>query len=152
MTHWQKIKSKKNNRRSTPESKAKSAEYQNERYRIDSDYRIKRLLRGRIKKALKNQNSKKYFKTLDLLGCTPEECNKYLESKFQTSRPNHPNPNQVMTWENQGYYGWHIDHIKPCSSFDLSDPEQQKLCFHYTNLQPLWAEDNFAKNDNMAGE
>jgi len=44
-----------------------------------------------------------------------------------------------MTWENRGKGGWHIDHVLPYASFDLSDPEQQKICFHYTNLQPLWA-------------
>lgn len=44
-----------------------------------------------------------------------------------------------MTWENHKHCGWHLDHIIPCSSFDLSDPEQQNKCFHYTNLQPLWA-------------
>jgi len=49
-----------------------------------------------------------------------------------------------MTWSNYGK-GWHIDHIKPCASFDLSNPEQQKICFHYTNLQPLWAIDNIKK-------
>lgn len=41
----------------------------------------------------------------------------------------------------------HIDHIKPCTSFDLADPEQQKACFHYTNLQPLWAVDNLKKGE-----
>ena len=50
-----------------------------------------------------------------------------------------------MTWENRG--AWHVDHIRPCASFDLTDPEQQRQCFHYTNLQPLWAEDNLAKSD-----
>lgn len=50
-----------------------------------------------------------------------------------------------MTWENMGQ--WHIDHIRPCASFDLTDPEQQKECFHYTNLQPLWATDNLRKSD-----
>ena len=50
-----------------------------------------------------------------------------------------------MSWGNMGE--WHIDHIRPCASFDLSDPEQQRECFHYTNLQPLWAEDNLAKSD-----
>ena len=49
-----------------------------------------------------------------------------------------------MTWDNYGE--WHIDHIKPCCGFDLTDFEQQKKCFHYTNLQPLWAKDNITKN------
>ena len=57
-----------------------------------------------------------------------------------------------MTWENHGKYGWHIDHIRPCSSFDLTDPEQQKLCCHYTNLQPLWAKDNLSKGYKWDGE
>jgi hypothetical protein len=48
-----------------------------------------------------------------------------------------------MSWDNYGK--WHIDHIRPCSSFDLSDTEQQKICFNYKNLQPLWAEDNLRK-------
>ena len=51
-----------------------------------------------------------------------------------------------MSWDNYGTHGWHIDHIRPCASFDLSDEEQQKICFHYTNLQPLWAEDNLKKS------
>jgi hypothetical protein len=51
-----------------------------------------------------------------------------------------------MNWDNYG--AWHIDHIRPCASFDLTDPEQQKQCFHYTNLQPLWAADNIRKADN----
>lgn len=50
-----------------------------------------------------------------------------------------------MSWDNYGMYGWHIDHIKPCSSFDLSNPAEQKICFHYTNLQPLWAKENLSK-------
>jgi len=52
-----------------------------------------------------------------------------------------------MTRENHGKNGWEIDHIKPCVSFDLSKPEEQKKCFHYTNLQPLWKEDNLKKGN-----
>jgi hypothetical protein len=58
-----------------------------------------------------------------------------LQSKFK----------EVITWENHGKYAGHIDHIIPCASFDLTDPEQQKKCFHYTNLQPLWAHENLSK-------
>ena len=49
-----------------------------------------------------------------------------------------------MTWDNYGFEGWHIDHIKPCASFEL---DQKKICFHYTNLQPLWAKDNMSKSN-----
>jgi hypothetical protein len=52
-----------------------------------------------------------------------------------------------MTRENHGI--WHIDHITPCTAFDLTDPEQQKKCFHYTNLQPLWASDNIRKGNKI---
>lgn len=50
-----------------------------------------------------------------------------------------------MSWDNYGYRGWHIDHIKPCASFDLTDPNQREQCFHFSNLQPMWAKDNLSK-------
>lgn len=71
------------------------------------------------------------------LGCSMEELKVYLESKFQPG----------MSWDNYSFTGWHIDHIIPLSSFDLTDPEQFKQACHYTNLQPLWAEDNFKKSN-----
>ena len=54
-----------------------------------------------------------------------------------------------MTWQNHTVTGWHIDHIMPCSNFDLSKPEQQKECFHYTNLQPLWYDENIRKSNKV---
>lgn len=62
-----------------------------------------------------------------------------LESKFQPD----------MNWDNWASDGWHIDHIKPLASFDLTDREQLLIACHYTNLQPLWAKDNIAKSDKI---
>ena len=70
---------------------------------------------------------------VDNLGCSVEELKAYLESKFTVG----------MDWNNRSK--WHIDHIIPLSSFDLSDPNQLKKACHYTNLQPLWAKDNLKK-------
>jgi hypothetical protein len=79
--------------------------------------------------------TRKVGKTIELAGCSLEDLMKHLESKFT----------EGMTWENYGR--WHIDHIRPCASFSLEDPEEQKKCFHWTNLQPLWAIDNLRKSD-----
>lgn len=54
-----------------------------------------------------------------------------------------------MNWGNHGLEGWHIDHIIPCNAFDLSDESQQKKCFHFSNLQPLWAFENLSKGDRI---
>ena len=76
---------------------------------------------------------------MDLVGCTPEFLRSYLESLFT----------EGMTWDNYGPKGWHVDHILPCASFDLTKEEEQKKCFHYTNLQPLWWFDNLRKSDKI---
>ena len=79
---------------------------------------------------------KKHGNTMELTGCSKEDLYTHLESKFT----------EGMNWENYGK--WHIDHIKPCASFDLTKEEEQKKCFHWTNLQPLWAIDNMRKGAN----
>ncbi len=73
-----------------------------------------------------------------IVGCSGRELAQHLESQFK----------EGMSWDNYGRSGWHIDHIIPIASFDLTDPKQQKICFHYSNLQPLWAEDNMRKGAN----
>ena len=108
------------------------------KHKFDPNWRLKKNLRRRILLALKGNNKSK--NTMKLLGCSIEELWQHLESKFQLG----------MTRNNHGK--WHIDHIKPCASFDLSDPEQQKICFHYTNLQPLWSIDNIKKSDKYEKE
>lgn len=108
-----------------------SNKYFIKRRKKDIKFRILCNLRKRIWKVLK-ENSKSQT-TLELLSCSIEKLKAYLESKFKKG----------MTWSNYGK--WHIDHIRPCVSFDLSIPEEQKKCFHYTNLQPLWAEENLKK-------
>jgi hypothetical protein len=117
--------------------KKKKLEYFNERRQSDINFKILTNLRGRIKNAINKQYGEKAKKTIELLGCSIEECRKHIESLFQPG----------MTWDNYGKFGWHIDHILPCASFDLTKIEEQKKCFHYTNLQPLWAEDNLKKSD-----
>jgi tetratricopeptide (TPR) repeat protein len=87
-----------------------------------------------FEKAIK-LNCKKTSST-ELLGCNLSEYRLYLESKFT----------EGMNWDNYGRKGWHIDHIIPCASFNLSDYNQQKQCFHYTNTQPLWWWDNLKKS------
>lgn len=78
---------------------------------------------------------------LHVLGCPFEEFVKYIESKWDNG----------MNWDNYGLWKkdqpmtWHIDHIRPCSSFNLFKISELLQCFHYTNLQPLWAIDNFKK-------
>ena len=98
------------------------------------DWKLKNRLRVRLYGVLKNQGVVKSSRTLDLLGCSHEHFRKHIEERFDEN----------MSWENYGTY-WHIDHIRPCASFDLHDENQQRQCFHYTNLQPLEAKANMSK-------
>ena len=98
---------------------------------LNPEMRLIHNLRTRIAMAIKK--NVKSGKSLDLLGCSIDFLKKYLSDRFQLG----------MTWDNYGV--WHIDHIRPCSSFNLSDVNQQRICFHYSNLQPLWKRDNLSK-------
>jgi hypothetical protein len=105
--------------------------------------KLRECLRNRMNDAVKGKS--KSAKTMELIGCDITTLRNHLESLFQ----------EGMTWDNRGcervnkVKSWHMDHIIPCSYFDLLDPEQQKLCFHYTNLQPLWETDNTSKGNKI---
>ncbi len=115
----------------------RTKEYWKNYRKTNIQVKIKRSIKSRFKKALKGNF--KTGSTVENLGCTISELKLYLESKFQPG----------MTWENYGRYGWHIDHIKPLCSFDLTKPENIKLSCHYTNLQPLWAHQNLSKGSKI---
>lgn len=109
--------------------------YQTKRRKEDVQLRLKEQTAHRISEALKRQGYKKTDRTVDILGCTIPELKKHLEAQFT----------EGMTWENYGE--WHIDHIIPCIAFDLSKKEEMQKCFNYKNLQPLWAKENYSKQD-----
>lgn len=113
----------------------KAKPYLRKRYQTNPNFKLRVLLSCRIREALKG--NVKSARTIALLGCSIEFLREHLEKQFAPG----------MTWENHSMRGWHVDHKKPCAKFDLTDPEQQKQCFHYTNLQPLWAKDNLQKSD-----
>lgn len=108
------------------------------RRKHDPKVRLLSNLRKRVYDALSGRD--KSASTLALIGCTVDELRAYLQAKFAPG----------MSWENYGK--WHIDHIMPCASFDLSDRVQQLQCFNYKNLQPLWAVENIRKGAKVPSE
>lgn len=100
-------------------------------YYTNLNYRIAHHIKNRIRAVLKGK--RKCAKTIALLGCSVEFLRIWITQKFQPG----------MSWENYGK--WHLDHKTPCAWFNLEYPFQQRACFHYTNLQPLWALDNWSK-------
>lgn len=115
------------------EIQTKNKIYYDNRYNNDINFKLAHLLRVRLNEAIKNDQ--KAGSAVKDLGCSIEELKVYLESKFQ----------EGMTWDNHTINGWHIDHIRPLCSFNLEDEEELKSACHYTNLQPLWYNDNIAK-------
>ena len=103
------------------------------------EVKIAKNLRRRLNKILIQQKTFKKDNTFSLVGCTVDKLKSHLESQFKDG----------MSWFNYGVSGWHMDHITPCSKFDLSKLEEQKKCFHFTNLQPLWALDNIKKSNKL---
>ena len=110
----------------------KRAEYKR-KYRQSAKGRMVDNIRCRLKRCIKNQSGKVFVERN--FGCSREELMEHIEKQFIDG----------MSWDNYG--DWHIDHIKPLSKFDLTSLEEQYAANHYSNLQPLWKEDNLRKKD-----
>lgn len=110
------------------------------REQASPSFKIGNHLRTRIRMALKRKTNKRDWR--DVLGCPIHVLKQWIESQWDSE----------MSWENHSKYGWHIDHVRPCSSFDLTDPAQLKECFHYTNTQPLWWDENGEKAASWEGK
>lgn len=115
------------------ENKEKINQRIRNRYENNINFRLRQNIRNRfyhaIKKGIKSKS------VLNILGCSIEDFHNYIESKFKPE----------MSWDNQGKV-WEIDHIKPCSKFNLENEEDQKQCFNFSNLQPLFKTTKIAKS------
>jgi len=105
--------------------------YHKKRYHTNPNARLGHLLRGRLRIALKRQGVKKTTSTFKLTGCSLEKLKQHIEAQFY----------EGMSWEKRNF---HIDHMQPCVLFNLEDEEEQRKCFHYTNLKPEWPSKNMS--------
>jgi hypothetical protein len=97
---------------------------------------IEKRIRGRLRDVMQCRRPGKID---EYVGCDLDHLRDHIQSKFKFG----------MDWENHGLFGWHIDHIRPCASFDLTQPGEIEKCFHYTNLQPLWWYENLSKGSKI---
>lgn len=116
------------------ENKKKVHERTKKRYKEDIIYRLSHRLRSRLRNVLRTKGFRKNYKALEIIGCSLEQLKLHIEAQFKPG----------MTWENYGHNTWHIDHIDPIGL--AKNPEEVKKLSHYTNLQPLWAEENLKKS------
>lgn len=124
-------KAKRKIKNSTEEAKKKNRDYVRQKRQSDNFYKLKTSLRNRINEAFKVAFWRKHGRTSEILGASFDICRKHLERQFTKG----------MTWDNHGQ--WHIDHKVPLAS--AKTEEELTLLCHYTNLQPLWSEDNQKK-------
>ena len=102
------------------------------RYKRDAGKKIERELRTKLQYILQGEIEGREAE--ELIGCSPAFLWFYIKKKFRKG----------MTWRNRGPV-WHLDYIKPVAAFNLLEPEEQKACFHYSNLQPLFVAENRKK-------
>lgn len=112
------------------------------RLKNDPQFKLHARLNTRIRDVLQKQGTIKSAKTSELIDAPVKEFKEYLSANWEPG----------MTWDNYGRDGWHVDHIRPCASFDLTDEEQQRVCFNWRNLRPMWGSENISKSDNYEAE
>lgn len=117
------------------ERRQQKREHSKERRKTDIHFKLSGNLRSRLRESIKN--GCKGGSAIEDLGCSIEEFKQRIETQWSPG----------MTWGNYGKAGWHLDHIIPLASFDLTDESQVRKACHYTNYQPLWASDNIRKSD-----
>ena len=105
--------------------------YRKSKYDNDSKFRLLDNLRTRLYNALKRRGIRKTTSTIKLCGCSLEKLKQHIENQFYDG----------MSWEKKNF---HIDHMEPCALFNLEDEEEQRKCFHYTNLKPEWPSKNMS--------
>lgn len=120
--------------RQTPAYKKRMSKYARDRMAKDPLFKLQGKLRGRLASIVR-QGACRPASALRLVGCTLPELKAHLESSFAPG----------MGWGNWGRRGWHVDHVRPLVSFDLTQQEEVRKAMHYSNLQPLWAVDNLKK-------
>ena len=124
------------NREYGQENKETIAARKRKRYANDPAYAMSMRLRRRMASAVKAAGlDKKCDSSSELLGISPQGLKEWLEAQFT----------EGMTWENRS--DWHVDHIVPCDAFDMTVEQNQRICFWYKNLQPMWAEENLQKSN-----
>jgi hypothetical protein len=127
------ITEKRSRRKNMTKFRAYQREYKKKKRLNNPSYIMEYRLRRRVNKVIARAGATKSASTFDLVGCSPSDLMTHLEATFTKG----------MSWDRRDEL--HIDHIVPCCAFDLTSPEEQKKCFHYTNLRMLWAKDNLQK-------
>lgn len=128
-------------------NRARMNEYHRKKIIEDKNFCIRQRIKVRIHTSMNKIGFKKNKSTEEILGCTIQKFKEHLESQFKPG----------MSWDNCGFFinsetntkniGWHIDHIIPCSSWDLTNPKEILLCFNYRNCSPMWGQENLSKCD-----
>jgi hypothetical protein len=126
-------------RKGTPTRRRKEQERRNAQVMSNPEIYLRKRLTCRLGELCRKIGTAKKHSILKYLGCTPMEFKAHIESQFTDG----------MTWENRGVFGWHVDHYIPCAAFDMRIEEHRHVCFHYTNLRPLWQMDNALKADKI---